>query len=135
MHASPFLSLLFLMLGHLLLPTFATPVRPDELSIHKRLGITGWRVKNGIVPAYLQTISPMPPAVTPSPTAATPTDTPTVPLNSTTSGDDSGPATEPIPASKAGSSLSSANAGVALAPREAMFFMVFPGVVATSLMF
>jgi hypothetical protein len=87
----------------------------------------------------MQTISPVPPTVTPSPTVDTPTDTPTVPLNNTTPGktlgDNSGAITEPIPASKAGSSLGSFNAGVALTSREAIFFMVLPGVVATSLMF
>lgn len=64
---------------------------------------------------------------------ATPTATSTVLLNSTTPGDDSGLVTEPIPASKSGSSLSYVNAGVPLASRDAIFFMVLPGVLATSL--
>ena len=71
----------------------------------------------------------MPPAATPSATAATPTDTPTTPANGTTPGNDPGSA------SKAGSTLNSINAGVALSSRGTLSFTVLAGVVVTSLMF
>jgi len=132
MRTTSLLSLLFLTLGYLLLPIFATPAGPDAPLFQ----IRQWGEKDAApTPAFLQTISPMAnlnPAATPSATVTTPTATPTTPLDNTTPGDDSG---QPGQDSKAGTTLYSANAGVALASRESLFFTVLAGVIATSLMF
>ncbi|KAF8264846.1 hypothetical protein EI94DRAFT_1737553 [Lactarius quietus] len=132
MRATSLLPLLFLILGHLLLPIFATPVAPDAPLMRLRQ----WGAKEAVpTPAYLQTLSPMgklDPTATPSATVATPAATPNTPSNDTTPGDDSG---EPGQVSKAGTALSSVNAGVALASRESLLFTVAAGVIATSLMF
>ncbi|KAF8273720.1 hypothetical protein EI94DRAFT_1171591 [Lactarius quietus] len=131
MRATPLFPLLVLILGHLLLPTFASPFSQDaspmEVNQHKRL-IAWWAEKDAPVPVWKQTLSPMPPS-------ATPPATPTVPLNDTTPGDDSGSNVQPTPDLKGEASLSSVNSGVALASRETLFFMVLAGVIATSLMF
>ncbi|KAI9459170.1 hypothetical protein BJY52DRAFT_384469 [Lactarius psammicola] len=68
--------LLFLILGHFLLPTFSTPVRldaaPVQIQQYKRY-CRYWACRNGIEPGWMQTLSPMPslnPAATPSATVA-----------------------------------------------------------------
>jgi hypothetical protein len=116
MRATSVLSLLFLILGQILLPTFATPVGQDApMQIKRNYGVAN---KMASLPPIYQTISPPAPTATPS-------------VNGTTSGD-SGSDTQSDSGSKA---LNSVNAGVALAPRETLFFSVLGGVIATSLMF
>ncbi|KAH8993612.1 hypothetical protein EDB86DRAFT_1340077 [Lactarius hatsudake] len=138
MRAVPLFPILFLILGYLSIPTFATPVSPDAAPKHIKRFCRLWACRNGVEPIWMQTLSPNPSptlAATPSVTVALPTVTPTVPLNSTSPGDDSGSDTQPTPGSKAGSSLSSVNSGVALSSRSTLFFTVLAGVIATSLMF
>ncbi|KAH9036868.1 hypothetical protein EDB85DRAFT_1888713 [Lactarius pseudohatsudake] len=142
MRAVPLFPIIFLILGHFLIPTFATPVSPDAAPKQMKRFCRLWACRNGVEPIWMQTLSPNPSptlAATPSDTVVLPTVTPTVlptvPLNSTSPGDDSGSDTQPTPGSKAGSSLSSVNAGVALSSRGTLFFTVLAGVIATSLMF
>ncbi|KAI9432973.1 hypothetical protein H4582DRAFT_1019954 [Lactarius indigo] len=143
MRAVPLFPLLFLILAHFLLPTFATPVGPDAAPMQIKRFCRFWACRNEVQPMWMQTLSPNPSstlAATPSAAVVLPTVTPTVlptvPLNSTTTPeDDSGSDTQPTPGSKAGSSLSSVNAGVALSPRGTFFFTVLAGVIAISLMF
>ncbi|KAF8261987.1 hypothetical protein EI94DRAFT_744042 [Lactarius quietus] len=125
MRTTPLLTILFLTLGQLLLPVFATPVGPDAPMFQLRQ----WGGKDAVpTPAFLQTLSPVGnvnPDATPSATVDTPTSTPTPSPTDTTPGSDS----------KAGSNLNSTNAGVALASRESLLFTVLAGAIATFLMF